>query len=106
MIIGEVIGNLWSTIQEPSFTGQRLLLVQPIDPTNGEAAGNTLVAVDVVSAGVGDTVIVVYEGSSSRLSLGSERTPCEAIIAGIVDAIDLPGAARIQEEPSWTDKRS
>lgn len=92
MIIGEVIGNLWSTIAEPNFAGKKLLVVQPIDPTNREPAGNTLVAVDVVSAGVGDTVLVIYEGSSSRLSLGSERTPCEAIIAGIVDTIDVPGS--------------
>mgnify|MGYP006278999537 CR=1 FL=1 len=93
MIVGEVIGNLWSTIAEPSFVGKKLLLVQPIDPTDRLPAGNTIVAVDVVSAGVGDTVLVIYEGSSSRLSLQSERTPCEAIIAGIVDRVDVPGAS-------------
>lgn len=90
MIVGEVVGNLWSTVQEPNFEGTKLLIVQPIDPRNGEPAGNTIVAVDIVSAGIGDTVLVVYEGSSSRLSLGSERTPCEAIVAGIVDRIDIP----------------
>lgn len=90
MIIGEVIGNLWSTIQESAFKGTRLLIVQPIDAVTRAATGNTIVAVDVVSAGIGDTVLVVYEGSSSRLSLGSERTPCEAIVAGIVDRIDIP----------------
>ena len=93
MIIGEVIGNLWSTIQEPNFEGTTLLIVQPIDPQTRQPAGNTIVAVDTVSAGIGDTVLVVYEGSSSRLSLGSERTPCEAIIAGIVDCIDMPTRA-------------
>jgi ethanolamine utilization protein EutN len=91
MIIGEVIGNLWSTIQVGAFSGTRLLIVQPLDPLTRARHGNTIVAVDVVSAGIGDTVLVVYEGSSSRLSLGSERTPCEAIVAGIVDCIDLPG---------------
>lgn len=89
MTVGEVVGNLWSTIQEPSFQGTKLLLVQPIDLVTRQPAGNTIVAVDVVQAGVGDTVLVVYEGSSSRLSLNNERTPCEAIIVGIVDRIDV-----------------
>lgn len=89
MIVGEVIGNLWSTIQDPNFEGTKLLVVQPIDPETLETTGNTVVAVDLVSAGVGDTVLVVYEGSSSRLSLESERTPCEAIVVGVVDCIDV-----------------
>jgi ethanolamine utilization protein EutN len=89
MIIGRVVGNLWSTVQEPQFAGTKLLLVQPLDPRDGSKSGATILAVDAVSAGVGDLVLVVYEGSSSRLSLNNERTPCEAIIAGLVDEIEL-----------------
>ena len=66
-----------------------MLLVQPLDPRDGSKAGSTVLAVDTVSAGPGDLVIIVYEGSSSRLALGDERTPCEAIIAGLVDQIEL-----------------
>jgi microcompartment protein CcmK/EutM len=89
MIVGEVVGNLWSTIHEPNFTGTKLLIVQPLDLVTRQPSGNSIVAVDVAGAGVGDRVLVVYEGSSSRLSLGSERTPCEAIIAGIVDRLEV-----------------
>ncbi len=89
MIVGRVIGSLWATIQQPEFNGTKLLIVQPVDACTLQPAGPTLVAVDVVAAGEGDLVLVVYEGSSSRLSLGSERTPCEAIIAGLIDRIDI-----------------
>jgi len=90
MTIGKVVGNLWSTIQEPNFAGTKLLIVQPLDIATRQPTGNTIVAVDVAQAGPGDIVLIVYEGSSSRLSLNNERTPCEAIIAGIVDRIDVP----------------
>jgi ethanolamine utilization protein EutN len=100
MIVGEVVGNLWSTIQERNFAGTKLLLVQPLDVIEGKPSGATILAVDVTQAGIGDTVLVVYEGSSSRLALNSERTPCEAIIVGIVDRIDIDGGVRPPTEGS------
>ncbi len=91
MILGQVVGNLWASQQDPSFDGQSLKLVVPQDARSGEVAGNTLLAVDLVGSRQGDTVIVVYEGSSSRLCLGSDTTPAEAVIVGIVDQLDVAG---------------
>jgi len=84
VIIGQVLGSLWASQQDPGFDGQALKLVMPQE-------GITLLVVDPLGARVGDTVLVVYEGSSSRLCLGSDSTPAEAVIVGIVDRMDVAG---------------
>ena len=89
MIIAQVIGSLWAAQQDPGFDGQPLKLVVPQDARDGTVEGNTVLAVDLVGSRQGDTVLIVYEGSSSRLCLCSETTPAEAVIVGIVDRMDL-----------------
>lgn len=89
MILGRVIGSLWATAQHPSFDPVRLVLVVPEDPLTGEVGGPTVLAVDSVGSGSGDTVLVVYEGSSSRQVLADPRTPAEAVVVGIVDRMDI-----------------
>jgi ethanolamine utilization protein EutN len=89
MLIAKVLGPLWATIQHPTFRGNKLLLCQPIDAETGEPFGAEVLAVDLVDAGQGDVVLIVYEGSSSRLSLGSERTPAEAVIVGVIDRLEV-----------------
>ncbi|MEO6760072.1 MAG: EutN/CcmL family microcompartment protein, partial [Saprospiraceae bacterium] len=32
MYLGRVIGRVWSTVKDPGFAAQRLLLVQPLTP--------------------------------------------------------------------------
>lgn len=92
MILGRVIGSLWASAQHPSFDPVRLVLVVPEDPLTQTVGGNTLLAVDTVGSGSGDTVLVVYEGSSSRQVLGDPRTPAEAVVVGIVDRVDIQPA--------------
>lgn len=89
MIYGEVLGSLWATAQVSGFEGRSLKLVVPFDVCSQQAFGNTVLAVDLVGARRGDHVLVVYEGSSSRLAMDDPTTPCEAIIVGIVDRCDL-----------------
>ncbi len=89
MILGRVVGSLWATAQHPSFDSVRLVLVVPEDPLTGEVGGPTVLAVDSVGSGSGDTVLVVYEGSSSRQVLADPRTPAEAVVVGIVDRLDI-----------------
>lgn len=89
MILGRVVGSLWATAQHPGFDGVRLVVVVPEDPLSGQVGGNTVVAVDTVGSGPGDTVVIVYEGSSSRMVLARPDTPCEAVVVGIVDRMDV-----------------
>lgn len=80
---------MWSCDQDPGFDRLSLRLVLPLDARSGKAEGNTIVAVDLVGARTGDAVLVVYEGSSSRMVLGTEATSAEAVIVGIVDQISV-----------------
>lgn len=89
MIYGEVLGSLWAAIQVPGFEGRQLKLVRACDPRDGAQHGNTILAVDLVGSRAGDQVLVVYEGSSSRLAMEDPTTPAEAIIVGIVDRVDV-----------------
>jgi len=89
MNLCRVVGTLWSTIQSPHFDGHKLLLLMPLDPTTGALGGDTILAIDTVQAGIGDTVLVIYEGSSTRQILADEKNPCEALVVAVVDRVDL-----------------
>jgi ethanolamine utilization protein EutN len=75
--------------------GRKLLLVRPQlvdekDPTRFRSGSNTIVAVDVVGAGVGE-LVMFCQGSSARLAGGLKELPVDAVIIGIVDAVDVQG---------------
>jgi ethanolamine utilization protein EutN len=93
MYIGHVFGNVVATIKHPFFDGRKLMLVERLQPQGGAEARYDI-AVDLVQAGPGDTVLVLDEGSSARQMLAAEpHGPVRAVIVGIVDLIDLPEAA-------------
>ena len=52
MIIGKVIGNIYSTIHHPFYDSRTLLMVEIIEP-DGTTAPGYLVAIDRVGAGPG-----------------------------------------------------
>ncbi len=75
--------------------GRKLLLVRPQlvdekDPTRFRPGSNTIVAVDVVGAGVGE-LVMFCQGSSARLAGGLKELPVDAVIIGIVDSVDVQG---------------
>jgi ethanolamine utilization protein EutN len=86
MILGKVIGNVVSTIKLPVYQGYKILVVQPVDDKE-EPQGESVLALDTVQAGVGDTVLVIDEGNSSRLIMNNSTAPVRTMIVGIVDAI-------------------
>ena len=86
MILGKVIGNVVSTIKLPVFQGYKILVIQPINPKE-EIQGKSFLALDTVQAGVGDRVLVVDEGNSSRLIMNNPTAPVRTMIVGIVDDI-------------------
>jgi microcompartment protein CcmK/EutM len=89
MILAKIIGNVVSTVKEPGYESRKILIVQPIDPA-GAAKGKSLLAVDTVQAGIGDTVLVMEEGGSARMILNEPDTfTVKAVIAGIVDHITM-----------------
>jgi ethanolamine utilization protein EutN len=92
MFLGKVIGNVVATQKDAKFQGMKLLLVQPY--VNRDRAlvvsGSSIVAVDSVGAGEGECVLFT-QGSSARLTPGTREAPVDAVIVGIVDAIEVEG---------------
>ena len=86
MILGKVVGNVVSTIKLPVYQGYKILVVQPVNDKQ-EPQGESVLALDTVQAGVGDTVLVIDEGNSSRLIMNNSTAPVRTMIVGIVDAI-------------------
>ena len=95
MILGRVIGKVVATMKNASLTGQRFLIVQPLD-RNGRDKGKPLVALDSVGAGAGETVYWCRGREASFPFLPTE-VPTEATIVGIVDRVNIssswPGAS-------------
>ncbi len=87
MILGKVIGNVVSTIKLPIYQGYKILIVQPVNDKE-EPQGESVLALDTVQAGVGDTVLIIDEGNSSRLIMNNPTAPVRTMIVGIVDAIE------------------
>jgi ethanolamine utilization protein EutN len=99
MTVGKVVGTVVTTVKHPILEGYKLLVVQPLDP-KGNPAGSTMIALDTVQAGVGDTVLVIEEGNSARLIIGDSMAPVRTVVAGIVDSATVtPGKpAFVKEE--------
>lgn len=90
MLICRVVGDVVSTIKNQHLKGHKLLLVQPVDLDGVTPKGETMIALDKVDAGAQDLVLVNREGGSARLLLGDPKIPVQAVIVGVVDALDVP----------------
>ena len=95
MFLARVEGSVVATKKDPSMNGRKLLLVRPQlvdekEPTRFRPGANTIVAVDSVGAGVGE-LVMCCQGSSARLAPNLKDAPVDAVIIGIVDAVDVLG---------------
>jgi microcompartment protein CcmK/EutM len=88
MYIGKVIGTVVSTIKIDHLQDRKLLLVDQLD-LKGMETGEYDIAVDVVQAGPGDTVLVIDEGNGARQILGIDPGAVRAVIIGVVDEVTL-----------------
>ncbi len=81
MIIAKLIASVWATRKSDSLNGLKFMLAEIIE---GTSAGQRLIVVDTISAGIGDRVIVCT-GSSARRMLGNDDIPVDAAVVGIID---------------------
>ncbi len=89
MILAKVIGNVVSTQKNKSLKGHKLLLVKEVN-FEGEFINNKdALAIDLIDAGIGDTVIVAREGDAVKQILGNGDAPVNTVIIAIVDNIDI-----------------
>ena len=87
MQLARVIGDIVVTRKDETLTGIKLMVLQPI-AADGSNAGRTVVAVDAVGAGVGETVFFV-RGKEASFPFYPTEVPTDAGIVGIVDHWDL-----------------
>ena len=82
MIIGKVVGSLFSTRKSEKLVGNKFMIVEPIDAM--KESGEQLVAIDTIGAGIGEYVLVA-KGSAARVGNGMSDVPVDAAIVGIID---------------------
>ncbi|MBN7774555.1 EutN/CcmL family microcompartment protein [Clostridium aminobutyricum] len=81
MLTAKLIDNVWATRKAESLNGFKFMLAEVI---GGNREGERLIVVDIISAGIGDRVIVCT-GSSARRMLGDDNVPVDAVVIGIID---------------------
>ena len=87
MQLAKVIGDVVVTRKDANLEGITLLVLQPIT-ADGSPSGRTLVALDSMGAGVGETVFFV-RGKEASFPWYPTEVPADAGIVGIVDHWDL-----------------
>ena len=87
MILGKVIGTVWSTKKDENLVGSKLLIVRQLD-LDFQEKSNFLIAVDSVGAGEGE-VVLVASGSSARQTVITKNKPVDAVVMAIVDKLDV-----------------
>ena len=89
MILASVLGNIVATQKNERYESARVMLCEQITP-EGDATGTTILALDSVDAGVGDTVLIVQEGwGASTAATGKPGAAIDSAIVGVVDRIDF-----------------
>jgi microcompartment protein CcmK/EutM len=84
MILARVDGVIVATVCHPSMTGCRTIICQPIDES-GRAEGAPVLALDPLSAGQHQRVLVSTDGSATREYVRDPKSPLRNLILAIVD---------------------
>lgn len=82
MIVGKVVGSLFSTRKSEKLVGNKFMIVEPVTSMGG--AGDRLIAIDIIGAGIGEYVLVA-QGSAARVGCDMADAPVDAAIVGIID---------------------
>lgn len=81
MILAKLIDNIWATRKDDRLSGLKFMLAEELE---GDDKGRRFVVVDIISAGIGDRVIV-STGSAARRMIGNDDAPVDAAVIGIID---------------------
>ena len=82
MIIGKVVGSLFSTRKSEKLVGNKFMIVEPVETMRD--TGSRLVAIDIIGAGIGEYVLVA-QGSAARIGCDMSDAPIDAAIVGLID---------------------
>ena len=87
MVLGKVIGTVWSTRKDENLVGMKFQIVRLLN-LDHTPKDNFIVAVDSVGAGVGE-VVLCAQGSSARQTTLTKNRPVDGVIMAIVDKLDI-----------------
>lgn len=82
MIIGKVVGSLFSTRKSEKLVGNKFMVVEPVEGMS--VSREQFVAIDIIGAGIGEYVLIA-EGSAARIGCDMPDAPVDAAIVGIID---------------------
>jgi ethanolamine utilization protein EutN len=94
MLLARVTGTVVSTMKDPSLTGKKLLLLQPID-ARGNDHGSKLIGLDSVGAGAGETVYYC-RGREASFPWHPDEVPTDCTIVGIVDRVNVQKKSEVR----------
>ena len=83
MYLAKVIGTVVCSVKDEGLAAKKLLIVKPL------YGGASVVAVDAVGSGFGETVYVC-RGKEASFAFKNAEVPTEATIVAIVDEVQRP----------------
>jgi ethanolamine utilization protein EutN len=87
MLLGRVVGCVWSTVKDANLVGQRFLVVQPLTPSL-QPTGKQQLCTDCTGAGAGE-LVYWCKGKESSFPFLPAEVPTDATVVGIVDSVDV-----------------
>jgi ethanolamine utilization protein EutN len=88
MILGKIVGDVWSTKKNEKIHALRLLFVQPLGKDMAPV-GDLLIAADEIGAGIGEFVIVTQGAPAMQAFDKDSLIPVDAVVVGIVDSLEM-----------------
>jgi ethanolamine utilization protein EutN len=92
MQLGRVIGTATSTVKDPTFQNERLLVVQ-LETTAGRPDGEPVLAFDRLGAGRGDMVMLTNDGRVLQEAIGW-KTPGRWSVLALPDGFPRTGRTK------------
>ncbi len=89
MLLAKVIGNVVATRKNDYLRGHKLLLIRTIGLDLEYNSKNDVIAIDLIGAGIGDTVLITQEGDAVAQVLGHRNAPVHSLIVAIVDEVSV-----------------
>jgi len=84
MILARVDGVVVTTVCHPSMVGCRSIICQPLDE-QGRDEGAPILAIDPLSAGQHQRVLISTDGSNTRNFVQDQKSPLRNMILAIID---------------------
>ncbi len=88
MELSKVVGTVVTSVGHEHYKNRRILVVRPLS-TQVESSSDDFIALDNTQAGIGDTVLVLREGTGARQILENPQGSIISVIVGIIDSVYL-----------------